>query len=98
MINDEIVGMTSIVKTDYYPMPEIYPWISIIFVTEKYLGKRISEKLIYFENEYAKEYDFNKTYIPTEYVGVYEKYGYSYLKEIVNYDNGIDRLYVKQLD
>lgn len=22
-----IVGMTTIMKTDYYPLPEIYPWI-----------------------------------------------------------------------
>lgn len=79
-------------------MPKIYPWISTFFVAEQYRGNRISEKLIEFANAYAKECGFNKTYIPTEYVGLYEKYGYSYLKNIVNYGNGIDQLYVKQLD
>ncbi len=98
MVDGEIVGMVSIMKTDYYPLIEIYPWVSSVFVAEKYRGYRISEKLISFANEYAKECGFDRTYIPSEHVGLYEKYGYHYLKDIVNYGNGIDRLYVKQLD
>lgn len=34
----------------------------------------------------------------TEHIGLYEKYGYRYLKDIVNYGNGKDRLYVKELN
>ena len=93
----QIVGMTSIMKTDYYPLPEIYPWISSVFVAEDYRGHRISEKLIDFANTYAKENGFDRTYIPSERIGLYEKYGYRYLKDIVNYGNGTDRLYVKDL-
>ena len=98
IINDEIVGMATIMKTDYYPLPEIYPWISTVFVSEEYRGHKISERLIEFANEYAKEIGFDKTYIPTEYIGLYERYGYHYIKDIVNYGNGIDRLYSKDLE
>ena len=96
-MNGEIVGMASIMKTDYYPLPELYPWVSSIFVTEAYRGQRISGKLIDFANVYAKEIGFDRTYIPSEHVGLYEKYGYHYLKDIVNYGGGTDRLYVKEL-
>ncbi len=97
MGGDIIVGMATIAKTDYYPLPEIYPWISTIFVSEAYRGRRISEKLIDFANRYAKEAGLERTYIPTANVGLYEKYGYRYLKDIVNYGGEIDRLYVKEL-
>ena len=97
IINGQIVGMAYIRKEDYYSLPEIYPWISGVFVTEDYRGHRISEKLISFANEYAKENRFNKTYIPSIHIGLYEKYGYCYLRDIVNYGNGTDRLYVKEL-
>lgn len=97
MIDDKVVGMASIMKTDYYPLPEIYPWISSVFVSEEYRGHRISEKLIDFANDYAKECGFDRTYIPSEHIGLYEKFGYHYLKDITNYGNGIDRLYVKEL-
>lgn len=93
----KIVGMTSLLKTDYYPMPEIYPWVSCVFVEKPYRGMRISEKLIEAANRYAKAAGFTKTYIPTEYTGLYERYGYRYVKDIVNYGGGADRLYVKEL-
>lgn len=97
IVNHQIVGMIFVMKTDYYPLPEIYPWVSGIFVAEDYRGHRISEKLIGFANAYAKENGFDRTYIPSEHVGLYEKYGYYYLKDIVNYGNGKDRLYVKEI-
>lgn len=93
----KIVGMTSLLKEDYYPMPEICPWVSCVFVEKDSRGKRISEKLIAAANEYAKGQGFEKTYIPTEFTGFYEKYGYTHVKDIVNYGGGTDRLYVKEL-
>ena len=92
-----IVGMASILKTDYYPMPEIFPWISCVFVETEYRGLRISEKLIAYAEEYAKQQGFKKAYIPSEHTGLYEKYGYTYVKDIVNYGGGTDRLYAKEL-
>lgn len=96
MIDGRIIGMASIMKTDYYPLPEIYPWVSSVFVSEEYRGYRISEKLIEFANAYAKDKGFEMTYIPSEHIGLYEKYGYRYVRDIVNYGNGIDRLYVRE--
>ena len=97
MDGDIIIGHASVMKTDYYPLPDIYPWISTIFVTEKYRGMRISEKLIEYINQYAKKLGFSRTYIPSEYMGLYEKYGYKYLKDITNYGGGKDHLFVREL-
>ena len=97
IIDGKIVGMVEIMKTDYYPIIDTFPWITCVFVTEEYRGNRISEMMIDFANEYAKELGFKRTYIPTDIIGLYEKFGYSYIKDIVNYGNGIDRLYVKEL-
>ncbi len=97
IVDGQIVGMISIMKTDYYPLLEIFPWVSSLFVMEEYRGNRISEKLIGFANEYAKECGFVRTYIPTDHIGLYEKFGYHYLRDITNYGNGTDRLYVKEL-
>lgn len=57
ILNGKIVGMATLMKSDYYPLPEIYPWVSTIFVTEQYRGHRISEELIRFANRYAKKLD-----------------------------------------
>ena len=97
MQDDRIIGMATIMKTDYYPLPEICPWISTIFVSEEYRGKRISEQLIDYANRYAKQFGFKRTYIPSGHVGLYERFGYRFLKDITNYGGDTDHLYVKEI-
>ena len=97
MAEGKIVGMISLLKTDSYPLLEIFPWMSSIFVTEAYRGQRIIQMMVDHANAYARELGLDRTYIPSEHVGLYEKYGYRYVKDIVNYGGGTDRLYVKEL-
>ena len=94
----KIVGMASVMKTDYYPLPDIHPWVSCIFVSEEYRGRKISGELIAYANQYLKKHGFSRSYIPSEFFGLYERYGYSYLRDIVNYDGGTDHLFVKELE
>ena len=93
----EVIGMASALKTDYYPLPDIFPWVSCLFVTEAYRGRQISGALIDYANHYLREQGFSRSYIPTEFTGLYEHYGYRFLREIVNYGGDTDRLYVKEL-
>ena len=97
-LDGRIVGMASVMKTDYYPLPEIFPWVSCIFVSEAYRGNRISGTMIDCANLYLKEQGFSKSYIPSEFTGLYEHYGYRYLRDIVNYGGGVDHLFVKDFD
>ena len=96
MAGDEIIGMASVGKEDYYPLPDICPWVSTVFVSEEYRGLRVSEKLITRANEYLRAQGFDRSYIPTNHVGLYERYGYSYVRDITNYGGGVDHLYVKE--
>ena len=96
IIDGKIVGMASTMKTDYYPLPDIYPWVSCIFVSEEYRGRKISGELIAYANRYLKDNGFDRRYIPAEFFGLYEHYGYTYLKDIVNYGGGTDHLFVKR--
>ena len=96
ILDGKIVGMASVMKTDYYPLPDIYPWVSCIFVSEEYRGQKISGDLIAYANQYLKENGFSRSYIPTGFTGLYEQYGYTYLRDIVNYGGGTDHLYVKE--
>ena len=95
VIDGKIVGMVSVMKEDYYPLPNVGPWVSSVFVTEEYRGHRISGKLIAYANEYLKRLGFEKSFIPSEHVGLYERYGYHYVTDITNYGGGTDHLYEK---
>ena len=97
ILDGKIVGMAAVLKTDYYPLPDICPWVSCIFVSEEYRGQKISGDLIAYANQYLKKNGFSRSYIPTGFLGLYEHYGYTYLKDIVNYGGGTDHLFVKDL-
>ena len=92
-----VIGLLSLLHPASYPLPDIFPWVSSLFVTEEWRGRRLSQRLVEHANAYAESLGFERTYIPSEHVGLYEKYGYRYLKDIVNYGGGTDRLYVKEL-
>ena len=58
------------------------PWIGCVFTYPEYRGQRLSEKLISLAEEYAiKEFDAKYTYISTDHIGLYEKYGYEFFTE-----------------
>ena len=48
-------------------------------------------------DQYLRNLGFEKSYIPSGHVGLYERYGYSYVKDIMNYGGQEDHLYEKTL-
>ena len=94
---NRIIGMVSVMKEDYYPLPDLFPWVSSLFVSEGYRGLRVGGKLIACANDYLRDRGFGRSYIPSPYAGLYERYGYSYVREITNYGGGVDHLYVKNI-
>ncbi len=90
-----IVGMASVMKTDYYPLPEVFPWVSSLFVSENHRGRGLSGQLIDGANRHLRDLGFRRSYIPAAFFGLYERFGYTYLRDIVNYGGGTDHLFGK---
>ena len=97
VLEDKIVGFCTFMKTDYYPENRYSPWISSIFVDEAYRGCRISEKMIETVIAYAKEQEFSKVYIPSDIIGLYEKYGFEKIDKLQNYSGDIDNIFAKEI-
>ncbi len=94
---NEIVGFCTFLKTDYYPENKYSPWISTIFVDEKYRGNRISGMMINKTIEYAKKQGFSRVYIPSDIVGLYEKYHFKKIDELENYGGDIDSIFARDI-
>lgn len=93
----EIVGFCTFLREDYYPDQRYWPWISSIFVDERVRGRRISGLLIEKAEAYARACGFARVYIPSDIQGLYEKYGYAKVDELVNYGGDVDSVYMKEL-
>ena len=94
----EIIGHAALMKTDYYPLPALCPWINTVFVTEQFRGKGICGALLHAAEQYAEALGFSRIFLASGHAGIYEKYGYVYEKDIVSYGGDTDRLYTKDLE
>ena len=94
---DEIIGFCTFLETDYYPENRYFPWISSIFVDEKFRGNKVSFAMIENAIEHAKLWNFNKVYIPSDMVGFYEKCGFEKIDEPMNYSGDTDNIFVKEI-
>jgi len=78
---DNIAGYCTFAAADCIPDVPYTPYVSFMFVGEEYRGDRLSEKLICFAIAYAKELDFDRVYLVSDHVNLYEKYGFVKIDE-----------------
>lgn len=81
LVDNQIAGYCTLAKTDCIPNVPYTPYIGYMFVGEQYRGNRLSKKLIDFTLAYAKEVGFDKIYLVSDHVNLYEKYGFIKIDE-----------------
>lgn len=76
LIDDQVVGYCTLAKTDCIPDVPYTPYIGYVFVDEAQRGKRLSQQLINSALAYAKGLGFDKVYLVSDHINLYEKYGF----------------------
>ncbi len=71
-----IAGYCAFVKDDCIPDVPYTPYISYMFVGEEHRGHRYSQRLIENALEYAAVLGYEKVYLVSDHVNLYEKYGF----------------------
>ena len=92
--NGEIAGFCTLTERDEMP-PEYpsTPFIGFVFVDERFRGRRVSEKMIKSAIGYADEIGFEKVYIMSGEVGLYEKYGFTKIGDFETIYGGTEQLF-----
>ena len=47
--------------------------------------------------EYARSQGFRRVYLPTEIVGLYERYGFQKIDELENYGGDVDNIFARDI-
>ncbi len=94
---DSLVSFCTFAEKDEIAAAEYSPWIGFVYTFPKYRGHRHMGLLFQKIESLAKERNIDKIYISTDHVGLYEKYGYEYLKDMESIYGGVSRVYVKTL-
>lgn len=95
--NDEIAGYCTVSKTDCIPNVEYTPYIGFMFVGEEYRGHRLSQKLIQNAIKYLKDLGFEKAYLVSDHINLYEKYGFSVIDTKIAPWGEEEKIYMQKL-
>lgn len=95
LLDDIVIGMYQFQNVDLDVRPDIYPWLTNIYILPKYRGLGYSKILLGSVRENAKKIGLTKVYLYTIHIGLYEKYGFKFISEIemLELDNPVQRLY-----
>lgn len=94
---DRLVSFATLTHKDCIDDDSLFPWIGFVFTSPEYRGHRYSGKIINFICEEAKKQGFVKVYLATDHIGLYEKYGFSYMESRIDVYNEESRIYYRDI-
>lgn len=98
MADDEkIVSFCTLTRKDCVDDDTLFPWIGFVFTSPEYRGNRYSGQLVEYCCNKAEEQGFENVYIATDHVGLYEKYGFTYIESRIDASNDISRIYYRKV-
>ena len=92
-----ICGYCTVAKTDCIPNVTYTPYIGFLFVGEEYRGQRLSQKLIEYSMNYLRSVGFDKVYIVSDHINLYEKYGFEVIDRKTAPWGSEEKIYMQKL-
>ena len=94
---DNLATFAVLAEQDEIDAPELAPWIGFVYTFPQHRGKHNAGKLIQHICDILQTAKTQNVYISTEEIGLYEKYGFTFLKMMTNREGKSTRVYVKHL-
>ena len=80
MDGDALVSFATLTGQDAVRDEGLTPWIGFVFTVPSCRGHRYAVRLLAHAEAEARHRGYAGVYIGTDHVGLYEKYGYTYLE------------------
>ena len=94
---ENIVSFSTYVFQDEIRDETLFPWVGFVYTFPKYRGNRCFGILLNHIVKLAKEGGYNKIFVSTNEVGLYEKYGFMYFCNMLDITGNDSRIYCKDI-
>ena len=94
---DELISFCPLAKYDDVQPTELTPWIGWIYTFPAFRGKHLAGKLLEYAESLAKDEGAEAVHISTNHDGLYEKYGYEFLRYDKDVEGEDTKIYVKRI-
>ena len=89
------IGCSGLITNDFVSRMDLYPWICALYVGEEHRGRAHGSLLLERSRRDSARFGFDNVYLLTGHVGLYEKYGFSYLAQGYHPWGEESRIYVR---
>ena len=93
-----LVSFLTLTGQDAVRDERMTPWIGFVYTRPEYRGFRHAGKLLAHAEGLAGKMGHGRVYIATDHVGLYEKYGYRYLENRIDFWGDDSRVLYKELN
>ena len=94
---EQAASFATLCRKDCIDDDSLFPWIGFVYTFPEYRGRRLMGILISHAIEEAKKQGAERVYICTDHAGLYEKYGFTYMKSRPDIWGGISRIYYRDI-
>lgn len=94
---DRLVSFLTFSRRDCIDDDTLFPWVGFVYTFPEYRGHRHVGKLIRRCEEIAAENGLPNIFICTGHIGLYEKYGFSYIENRIDIYGEDSRIYRKKI-
>ena len=95
--SERLVSLCTLAERDDIPDSGLSPWIGFVYTYPEFRGRHCAGQLLREAEARAKLMGFNRVFISTTHIGLYEKYGYGFLTQMKDICGEMSRVYVKDI-
>lgn len=93
----KVCSFCTFVYQDEIYAPNMFPWIGFVFTFPQYRGHRLIGILFDYIYDLAIREKYNHIYVSTNEIGLYEKYGFDYHRNMIDITGNDSRIYIRKL-
>lgn len=94
---DKLVAFSTFAPLDEIQPTELTPWVGFVYTFPEYRGQHCAGKVLDWCESMATVMGKENIYISTDHIGLYEKYGYSFMQMMTTHSGEEARVYKKSL-
>ena len=94
---DSLVSFCTYAPNDDIPNTPLTPWVGFVYTFPQYRGHRYMGILLDHAAQMAKEEGHGSIYVSTWEIGLYEKYGFSFLQYMKDIHGDDSRVYRRKV-
>ncbi|WP_431225218.1 GNAT family N-acetyltransferase [Serratia sp. L9] len=94
---DKPVGTVGLWRCDLISRQDLTPWLAALYVEENQRGSGLGVQLQQYVQEHCRNAGFEQLYLYADFSGYYERYGWQYIGDALDYPDRPVRLYTRSL-